>query len=731
MNFLRWFKAKQPEPTPTATAAQSQAPAKPAFRVSHEAVAHSRVPRTTSPAVNPFKPAQHPKGVAPAGLAMDDAFGATFGADFGWSAGGYQDLGLAGEGLFFLGYPYLTELAQRPEYRRISETIATEMTRKWIRVTATGEDDKTDRITAINAALERFGVRDKFREIAEQDGFFGRSHLYVDLGASFDDAVELRTPIGGNAASTKIAKNSLKGFRAVEAVWCYPQGYNTSNPLGSDWYKPQTWTVLGRPVHSSRLLTFVGREVPDLLKPAYSFGGLSMSQMAKPYVDNWLRTRQSVADLISSFSVSGFKINMADLLASDATGATLDNRIALFMNYRDNRNAMVLNKATASDPAEEFFNVSTPLGTLDVLQAQTQEHMAAVSGIPLVKLLGISPAGLNASSEGEIRTFYDMIHSYQERFYRPNLQAVLDIIQLSEFGDVDPDIHFSFEPLWSLDDKELAEVRKIEADTDVVLVEGGILLPEEARKRIAGDPDTIYQGLDLTVDIAPPPGENDDLPEPPKPGIGGETAPEDDALAEDAQFNEGDHPRDANGEFAAGNVASPKKPKVSFGSSPAQNIKTALKYLDSKGVKAVSYAGNEKGVGASYSPTQNMIGINKNAKVGGTAHLNKSLFGKNGDMHYWQSPEIWATQQHSSGWTSSPSPSHVLDHEVGHHKYEAPDNWKSDDHAALVKKHVSEYASKNPNEFAAEYHAGTENGKTYPKEIQDLFSHYVKPRGSK
>ncbi|WP_163360700.1 anti-CBASS protein Acb1 family protein, partial [Klebsiella aerogenes] len=74
--------------------------------------------------------------------------------------------------------------------------------------------------------------------------------------------------------------------------------YNTTNPLAADWYKPALWYVQGRPVHATRLLTFVGREVPDLLKPAYSFGGLSMSQMAKPYVDNWLRTRASVADLI-------------------------------------------------------------------------------------------------------------------------------------------------------------------------------------------------------------------------------------------------------------------------------------------------------------------------------------------------------------------------------------------------------------------------------------------------
>ena len=58
--------------------------------------------------------------------------------------------------------------------------------------------------------------------------------------------------------------------------------------------------------------------------------------------------------------------------------------------------------------------MSAPLGTLDALQAQSQEQLASVSGIPLVELLGITPAGLNASSEGELKAYYGRIHDDQE-----------------------------------------------------------------------------------------------------------------------------------------------------------------------------------------------------------------------------------------------------------------------------------------------------------------------------
>jgi uncharacterized protein len=244
----------------------------------------------------------------------------------------------------------------------------------------------------------------------------------------------LKLPLGNgtNAMSkAKVGKGSLKRIRVIEPVWTYPSRYNATDPLKPDWYKPSSWFVQGKEVHSTRLLTFIGREVPDLLKPAYSFGGLSMSQMIKPYVDNWLRVRQSVSDLISTFSTSGIKTDLSNFLA--AGGDELFKRLVLFNRNRDNQGLLVLDKNN-----EDYFNVSTPLGTLDQLQAQAQEHMASVSRIPLVKLLGISPAGLNASSEGEIETFDDTINAAQEAQIRPNLTRLMHFVMLSLWGAVDP-----------------------------------------------------------------------------------------------------------------------------------------------------------------------------------------------------------------------------------------------------------------------------------------------------
>ena len=594
-----------------------------------------------------------PPGVVPKGnatMAMDNELNQTM----GWANS--QFIGMAfgssiREGLAFPGYAFLSVLAQRPEYRTFAETIATEMTRKWIKLKVASEskkerkkeerqekedveeeegeegeeeqneetegeeveeaedrepvdrdrnpardkpdldrvdsehekasegleeheepenmdrerlrdegerdedseadnlsesenrregleerdfenaaegdlptkeeeierasegeaDDKTEKIKAIEDELKRLQARDIFKDVALHDAFFGVAHLFIDFeNTDVDDLRgELQYDIGNGREDLSIDKCShvrIRKLKTVEPVWTYPITYNAINPLQDDFYKPTVWYVMGRTIHASRLLLFVGRPVPDLLKPSYIFGGLSLSQLAQPYVDIWLDVRQNVANLIQAFSVMVLSTNMQGLMQPGGFDS-MGERATLFNATRNNEGLMMIDKNT-----EEFQNVAAPLSGLHELQAQAQEHMMSVARIPAVKFTGIQPTGLNASSEGEIRVFYDTIAAAQESLFRPNLTRIIDFIQLSLFGKVDEDITFDFEPLWALSEKEEAELRKLEAETDDILVNGcAALHPEEVRERLASDPDTPYAGIDV-----------EDVPDPPQmEGLGG------------------------------------------------------------------------------------------------------------------------------------------------------------------------------------------------------------------
>lgn len=467
-----------------------------------------------------------PTGVIPTTMPPENAMlGPYVALDSEFNAPAYTYANQASLGLGFPGYAYLSELAQRSEYLTASNTIASEMTREWIKLITKGktkgddgeevqaqtandadedgdedvDDGLEDKIEQLTEALETFKVREHFRKIAEVDGLFGRAQLFIDINHGRGDPnVNRELPLCIDKAT--VPKGSLCGFKVVEPIWTTPYSYNATDPLAEDFYKPRAWFVMGKRVHADRLLTFISADVPDILKPAYNFGGLSMTQRMESDVYQWLRTRNSVGDLIHNFSVMCLATDMTNILSGepDKPGGLFD-RAKLFTQTRDNQGLTLLDKSR-----EEMQAVNVPLSGLDKLMSQFQEHMAAPSHIPLVKLLGITPAGLNASSEGEIKVFYDFVRAQQQMFFGEHLNTVIQLLQLHLFGEVDDAIGFEFVELTSPTVKELSEIRKSDAETAATYIDKGVLDPAEVRERLATDPSSGYDNLNA-ADVPEPP----------------------------------------------------------------------------------------------------------------------------------------------------------------------------------------------------------------------------------
>ncbi|WP_081085060.1 DUF1073 domain-containing protein [Burkholderia territorii] len=474
------------------------------MEVSAEAVATMRIHpgsrKRKSAEVTLFKPYEPIAGVLPrkvtgAKIAMDACFDAQAAANMG----ALEDVNsVFGDGYAFPGFSVLANWSQIPEFRRPAEVYAREMTRKWLTIKAKGDENKSAKIAQIDAEFKRLDVQSVVRRAILHDGLSGRAQIFIDLGDGRDARgnAELRTELVESSA--KIGRNSIKRLKVVEPIWSYPNGYNADDPLDPTFYQPTSWFVMGREIHSSRLMTVVSREVPDILKPAYAFAGLSLLQMMKPYVDNWLRTRQSVSDLIHAFTVWTLKTDMSTVMQNGGIENLL-RRLQIFNIGRDNHGVNAINR-----DSEDFGNVSAPLGSLDKLQAQAQEQQCAPSGLPLVYLTGITPAGLNASSQDEIEVFQDTLAASQE-IYSPVIEKLLRLVQLSLFGEIDPDIHFEWNQLKVITAEQAANIRKINADTDATLIGATVIQPEESRTRIATEEGSPYAGLELGIELPEPP----------------------------------------------------------------------------------------------------------------------------------------------------------------------------------------------------------------------------------
>jgi phage-related protein (TIGR01555 family) len=435
----------------------------------------------------PIQPPKLPKGVVPTGqlapvMAMDS--GGEYGNNYSFALGsGYNG---------FPGYQYLATLATRAEYRNFATSLSTEITREWIELKSseTAGDDTKKKITELTKALDDYGIQRIVQRAAEHDAYFGRAQIFVDIKGH-----DRSTPLILDKRT--IPKGSKVSFMTVEPMWTTPNSYNALDPANPAFYKPVSWWMLGQNVHSSRFATIVTRELPDLLKPAFNFSGMSLSQLAEFYVDEWLNTKTSVSKLLSNFSITALQTNMAQVLSDPLDdGMSLINRAKLFAANRDNQGLMLLDKDT-----EQLVQVNTPLSGLHELQAQAQEHMSLPSREPQVLLSGISPAGLNASSDGEIRVWNDWIAAQQKAFYFAPILLILKVLQLSMYGEIDDDITFDFEPLYQMTPKELAEIRNYDATAAAIYITNQVISPEEQREQLARDPNSGYQGLQMLEEI--------------------------------------------------------------------------------------------------------------------------------------------------------------------------------------------------------------------------------------
>jgi phage-related protein (TIGR01555 family) len=369
--------------------------------------------------------------------------------------------------------------------------MATEITREWIELVSTDSsgDETAEKITALQAEMERLRLRDVIHTCAEHDCFFGRAQIFIGLRGQ-DNELPLVL------SNKTIGIGSLETLKPVEAIWTTPSAYNALRPQDDDFYKPSSWFMLGQLVHASRLLTVITRPVPDMLKAAFNFGGISLSQLCEPYVDNWLRTRQSISDLLNNFSITCLATDMAQVLQGNDMGDGVLLRGKLFTKTRSNLGLMLLDKES-----EELSQTNTPLSGLHELQAQAQEHMCTASRFPAVKLLGISPSGLNASSDGEIRMLYDNIASQQEAYWRTPIDTILKIMQLSLFGEIDPSIGFKFVSLYQPEAFEESQIRMNNATVASTYIAAGVLSPQDERERLAKDEESGYEGLDIDQEL--------------------------------------------------------------------------------------------------------------------------------------------------------------------------------------------------------------------------------------
>lgn len=420
----------------------------------------------------------------------------------------------------FAGYGLLSSISQEALIRAGVETIADEMTRKFVKFRYDVDDSKDDHekeISDLEEQAAKYKIKDIFNDAAQKDGYFGGCLVYIDVGDLDDE--EALEPLTLDKKTFK--KGMLKGLKVIEPINIYPGEYNTTDPTDEHYFNPEYWYILGRRYHASRFLYFVSNSVPVLLKPSYNFFGIARAQLALDYIAHFVENRESAQELLNKFSLTCWKTDMTQVLAGESCN-DLVKRVRMFNKMKSNNGTLVVDKEQ-----EDIMQINTPLAGVRDIVDMSLSLLTAVWRIPKIKYIGEGEGGLNASSKEQMRSFYDFILSQKEKMFTQPMETVLKILQLNMGKDINESIGFEFPSLVEMDDSEIAQLNKLKADTAVQLINAGVVSQEEVRQNLSMDKHSGFSMIDV-----------DDMPEQPEqPNEKEVVEVEDEDLAYDEDLN--------------------------------------------------------------------------------------------------------------------------------------------------------------------------------------------------
>lgn len=246
----------------------------------------------------------------------------------------------------------------------------------------------------------------------------------------------------------------------------YPEYYDVSNEVGGSVFH----------VHHSRVIRFIGRELPHIECVAENYWGESeveaiYSEVVKhDNISNNLAslTFKAVQDVYEMENVDQL-FAMADQQAQARFWNTLQAQTAL----NSNLGLRVINKGDAIHQYQYTFS-----GLSDVSDSQIL-NVAGAARIPVTKLFGRSPAGLNATGESDIQIYDDYIEELRESDFRPIIEKLLPIMALSAWGEIPDDLDFEFESVRTPSETEKAEIAQRKT-TSIIEAFNSNLIPQDA-----------------------------------------------------------------------------------------------------------------------------------------------------------------------------------------------------------------------------------------------------------
>lgn len=347
------------------------------------------------------------------------------------------------------------------------DLVADDMTREGIEMRSEiepGEDE------ILEEAADSFDVWGKLNAALKWARLYGGCIL-VPLIDGQDPSTPLRID--------RIGKDSFRGLLVLDR-WCVePSLEDLVAEPGPYLGLPKYYRVTsdapgyrGQRIHYTRAFRFIGIEIPYWQTVMENLWGISVIERLYDRMVAFDSASTGLAQLMYKSHLRTLKmpgLRQAIMVGGEAMKGIIGN-----VNFM--RRYQSIEGITLIDGQDDLQvdQVSATPGMAEGL-LQIAQQLAGALQIPLVRFLGQSPAGLNSTGEGDLRTYYDGIKKQQKRTLTMPVRIIYEIMARSLGVSLKEGFSFRFKSLWQMNEKEKADVAKTKTETILGAFNDGVI----------------------------------------------------------------------------------------------------------------------------------------------------------------------------------------------------------------------------------------------------------------
>jgi phage-related protein (TIGR01555 family) len=349
--------------------------------------------------------------------------------------------------------------------RRIIDIVPDEMLRAGFTV-----DNDPDEY--VMARLEEIAGMKEIERLLKWDRLFGGALLIMGVD---DGSTQMYQPLNMNNIRNLLF---LKTYERQRINWTTSDLYN--DPRKPKYGEVEFYNIFpinglaSFRVHESRCAVLRGVDIPEHARLLNQGWGVSFLQHCFEQLRAVGNIYGGLESIIEDFVFGTLSVkNLADLIYSGKESLVKDR-----LNMMD-LSRHILNTVLLDSDNEKYEKHASTVSGLGEIVDKFFLALSVVTGIPQRILLGQQSGGLNNKGEGETTDWYNTIRVKQETVLKPILETVTEVIMMAKQGSfkgVPPaDWGIDFNDLEEMNEKQEAEIKKLNSETDKNYVDSGVL----------------------------------------------------------------------------------------------------------------------------------------------------------------------------------------------------------------------------------------------------------------